>query len=505
MPVRSLKQTSFFDPEFAMPGCLAPGTVPWLLARHGSLLFPDWLLAGWRDSDIGRDGWPARVLVKMLLLRWLEEGMSRRCSERRAKTDVVWRAAMGIALDKAAPSERTVRDFERFLQAQHVEAGVQRALLLHEHIVRLCRGAGVVGAGAVWAADSTPMWCYGAVRGTVRLLGDGLRSLGKMWPRSTKQKLSVVAADWHLPLLLGKSAKGSMQVDWRDSDARAGATDSLARDVLRVVDLLRTDIASARSRDRGRILQLCRSLVRVVRDDLSEDDGGRLVVARRVARDRLVSITDPQARHGRKSKKRTFKGFKLHVVGDVVSGLIASLTVTSGNVHDGAPASRLFGRAKALFADIEKMLGDTAYGGAPLRDRARYEHSIEVVAPAPPVPAPKNDRLRKADFDIDFDTWTVTCPAGATTTTHSWAKTREGKARLFSFAVDDCDNCELRARCLTGSHRKRRLLLHVSEQTVREARTAWLSPDVRRLYRERSKCERLVHSVTRHGGRQARA
>jgi len=46
--------------------------------------------------------------------------------------------------------------------------------------------------------------------------------------------------------------------------------------------------------------------------------------ARKVARARLISLTDPQARHGRKSKSSVFNGFKLHVLGDSVGGLIAA-------------------------------------------------------------------------------------------------------------------------------------------------------------------------------------
>ncbi len=99
--------------------------------------------------------------------------------------------------------------------------------------------------------------------------------------------------------------------------------------------------ACGRPVDRKRLLRKGRYLLRVVAQDLEPDDAGRLVVARKVAANRLVSLTDPQARHGRKSKSQTFEGFKVHVLGDVVSGLLLSLSVTSGNVHDGQPAHRL--------------------------------------------------------------------------------------------------------------------------------------------------------------------
>ena len=51
---------------------------------------------------------------------------------------------------------------------------------------------------------------------------------------------------------------------------------------------------------------------RVATADLELYDPGRPVVAQRVSGERLVSFTDPTARHGRKSKRQTVKGFKLH-------------------------------------------------------------------------------------------------------------------------------------------------------------------------------------------------
>jgi hypothetical protein len=76
---------------------------------------------------------------------------------------------------------------------------------------------------------------------------------------------------------------------------------------------------------RKALLRRGRHLLRVVSDDLETDAQGQLVIAERVAADRLVSITDPEARHGRKSKSQTFHGFKVRLLGDVVSGLIRLL------------------------------------------------------------------------------------------------------------------------------------------------------------------------------------
>jgi len=509
MPLRSLSQCSFFDPEFVCPSVLRRGTVAWLLGRFRSKLFPPWLLKGWRgEGRMGRNAWPAMVLICLWLLRWSEEGMSRLGCVKRARTDLEWRAAMGLKCDIAPPSEKTLRDFERFLGARHPETGVPRYVLIHEHIVRLCRAKGVLHTEPIWATDSTPMWCYGAVLDTVRLLGDGLRQLGCRWAQATRCPLEDVAKDWGLPLLLAKSTKGWFDVNWRDREDRALVVDQLADDAVRVVAWVRKRLGTVRPGLRKGLLRQCRNLLRVVANDLESDVNGRLVVARRVAEDRLISLTDAQARHGRKSSSHRFDGFKVHVLGDLVSGLIASVTVTAGNAADAAPTHRLVRRAKDLFEDIEQVLGDTAYGGARVRHVVQQTLAVDLLTPPPPEGQRKGDRLRRSDFLIDFDANTMTCPGGKSTNTYQIVPHSDFDdlpAYRYKWSKQDCDGCPYRAACLHKGRRTKTVLLHPHELELRAHRESWQDPEIRKAYRRRGEFERLIHTVTRHGGRKARS
>ena len=106
MAEKSLAQRSFFSPEFIDPNCLTPESVPWLLAHFGHQAFPAWLFEGWcKTKGRGRDAWPALTLMCLQVLRFAEEGMSRRASVERAKKDIAWRAAMGLVMGAASPSE----------------------------------------------------------------------------------------------------------------------------------------------------------------------------------------------------------------------------------------------------------------------------------------------------------------------------------------------------------------------------------------------------------------
>lgn len=530
MPIRSLKQGSFYDPRLAAPRCLQAGTVPWLLADWRDVICPPWLVQGWRGSGrLGRCAWPAPVLMTLLILRWLEEGTSRIGSIRRAASDIVWRAAMGLVIGGPTPSERTMRDFEAFLRERDPGSDLPRYLLLHEHFVHLARWSGTVSE-PTWTMDSTPHLCYGAVLDTVRLLGDGLRLVASAYSGATGISIAVLARRWELPLLLAKSTKGHLAIDWRDRDARSRVITELAEDVTRVVGLVRAEHGSIKDGPRKRaLLSRCDAVLAVVAQDLETSADGRLVIAQRVARDRVISITDPEARHGRKSKSQTFNGFKVNVLGDIVSGLITAVSVTAGNGHDAPPGHELIARARRMRVDMKKVLADTAYGGAADRYELSVVHGIVLIAPPPPV-SKRGETVGRREFEIDFAAMTATCPNGVTTSAVERVENYSEPHMRFRWAVEACVDCPLAQNCLRPQRDRqsssdehaaelakpiqrrnrarttgRVLNLHPYEEELRAARAAWTDPEVRRMYRDRTQCERLVAQIIRHGGRQARA
>jgi len=81
-------------------------------------------------------------------------------------------------------------------------------------------------------------------------------------------------------------------------------------------------------------------LAAVVGQDLEEVDG-TFRIARRVAKDRIISTVDTDTRHGHKTSARGFDGFKGHVSIDPDSEIITETAVTSGNVGDAAGAAEL--------------------------------------------------------------------------------------------------------------------------------------------------------------------
>lgn len=523
MPVRSTNQSSFFTPTFLDPACVDLGGVPWLLWRHGTQLLPDWMASEWRGyvtttRSAGRAAWPARTLFALHMLRWSEQGCSRLGACRRARTDLAWRAAMGLDVGGGTPTESTMREFEAWLRERASSCDLPRYLVLHEHLVRAA--VELVKTAPVAAVDSTPMWCFGALRGTIRLLGDGLRGLGRRLGRRTGLSLATLARRWSAPWLTSRSMKGGLtKVDWRSSEARSAAVDGIVRTILAAVSdakqLIREHV---NEKHRPWLVQRCMSILQVITDDLEEDDQGRLVVARRVAQDRIVSITDPEARSGRKTRSQPFKGFRLHVLGDVVSGLVLAVDVVPANTHDAAVGETLIGRAKKLLPELEQVLADTAYGATAVRVRLALE-GVDLVAP-PQMPSKKPTKgLRKEDFTIDFDRRVAVCPTRVESMVCEEVPADDATILQFRWPRSACAACPLRSRCTPRtraadepaptkgrpSRTGKRLRLHPEEQALRAARAQWRTPERRALYRRRTEVELLIANTVRAGGRQARA
>jgi len=521
MPIYRPKQRSFLDLQREERLQVERGTVVWLLVRCRERIFPHWLTRAWRRGEgrRGRNAWPIETLLALLMLRWSEGGTSRVGACRRAGTDSSWRNAMGLPVEGPTPTEKTLREVEAWLLEEHEESGLSRKQMLFEHLVHLALwSASARGLpGPRWVMDSTPMWCFGAVLDTVRLLGDGLRQLGRAWARATGESLASVARTWDATLLLARSTKGWLRIDWHNADARSTAICGLVEAVLRGIDEVKGRFATIEDTwARAQAARLCGILLRVIEQDLVKDRKGRWNIARRVARDRLVSLSDPEAGHGHKTRSESFWGYKINVLGDLVSGVIAALSVTPGNGHDASPGHELVERVQQMRIEIDRILADTAYGGIESRLHLR-SLGVDLVAPTP-ASSRQSEKFSKNDFEIDFDKGVAICPNRVQSSEMEMTRSKEPRI-AFRWPGTACSECPVRRQCLrdrkpkSSKNGKRmgrppkgnRLVLKPLERELREARAEWADPARREEYRDRSMGERHNAALVQHGARIARS
>ena len=80
--------------------------------------------------------------------------------------------------------------------------------------------------------------------------------------------------------------------------------------------------------------------------DGDADDG--VSVRDGVSKDRMLSVHDPEMRHGHKSSRRRFNGHKAAIVVDTDSQLITAVDVLPGNAPDNLGALELVEQSEAI-------------------------------------------------------------------------------------------------------------------------------------------------------------
>jgi hypothetical protein len=230
-------------------------------------------------------------------------------------------------------------------------------------------------------------------------------------------------------------------------------------------------------------------LATVAGQDIEEvpDDEGRYLPAIRqgVAVERVISTVDVDARHGHRSRRERYDGYKLHLAVDADSDLLTAAEATLATTHDALVLARLLDADPVPVAEV---LGDTHYGTAQIR-RQLGRQGIELVAPAPPASAPQG-RFSKDDFVIDLEARTVTCPANHVVT----IPPINGRGRAQARFGQACSGCPLLQRCTT-SPKGRIVEITAGEELLAPARAARWTDEFRERYGQRSRIERKAAQV----------
>lgn len=513
------RQTRFDDAGLWLGEQLQSGSVYRLLAEHGGRLFGDEYFADlFTRSRLGRPTVPARTVATVMLLQALE-GLSDREACDRLAFDLRWKAAAGLPVGSAAFHPTVLVGMRNRLRAS------ERPRRLFEDVNATARSAGLL-RGRRRVLDSTPLLDAVATQDTVTQLRAAIRRLLTVADRDDPVLAAAVRAV--LTRDDDYATVGKPPCDWDDRAARDGLVDALVRDANAALLVVHGRELS------GVVAEAAELLALVAGQDVEQGEDGVFRIARRVARDRVLSTVDTEARHGHKSRARTFDGYKAHLAVDPDDELITNVTVTPANAADrdviddlldesatrrppdaepksaadhdeddhdhhdhGAGGDGVDGGEDAGRAPVT-VFGDSAYAdGATLDKLARAGH--EVFAKVPPVRNAKG--YSKDEFRIDLDAGTVGCPAGHTAPIRRGSE-GSGVARFTPW----CGDCPLRAACTTA-RAGRVVTIHPHEARLQQAKTAQQDPGWRQTYRStRPTVERKIAHFTRRawGGRKAR-
>ncbi len=475
-----------------------------LLASLRGQLFRDSDFAEFYCVDNGRDSVPPSLLATALLLQ-THDKVSDAEAKARADFDIRWKVALGIEIEDRPFAKSTLQVF----RAQLILHDKVRAVF--ESSLRLARQSGYLkkrGMGV--ALDTTNILGRGAVRDTCNLLADGIVKLLRALAAVEGSDVKGWANAQGYERYLGSSIKGESAIDWSDKRARAGLLATIVADADRLLELSRQaqEALPEGSPERQGIVAAAELLGQLLLQDV-ERTGEGIGLKDGVSKDRMMSVHDPEMRHGHKSSSRRFDGHKAAIVVDTDSQLITAVEVLPGNAPDNLGALELVERSEAnTGVPVEEALGDAAYGDGDTR-QAFADAGRTLIARVPGRPNRKH--FPKEDFRIDLEEVTCTCPAGQVTRKLLPAGKRTGstgrthRLQAFQFDATVCGACSLRPQCVAGSSGMGRTVqLHPQEALLQNARALQQSEAFAGYRKRRVVVEHRLARLVQLGIRQAR-
>jgi hypothetical protein len=277
---------------------LVQGSIYRLLAEHGAALFGDEYFTDlFKRSTVGRPTVPARVVATVMLLQ-AYEGLSDREACDRLAFDLRWKAAAGLTVGAGAFHPTVLVGMRNRLRASN------RPRRLFDDVTTTARAAGLL-RGRRRVLDSTPLFDAVATQDTVIQLRAAIRKVLAAAEGADPQLAAAVR------VVLTRdddyATLGKPPCDWDDPQAREALVDALVRDAQAALAVLDDHELPAALAQAGELLAL------VAGQDVEAGEDGVFRIARKVARDRLISTVDVEARHGHKSRARTFDGYKSHL------------------------------------------------------------------------------------------------------------------------------------------------------------------------------------------------
>ena len=283
------------------------------LADHRHQLFPPELFADLTRHGSGHPSVPAEVVATVMVLQVLE-GLSDREAISALRRDIAWKVACGLRLDDEGFHPTVLVSWRTRLQAS------KQPRRVFETVRQVVEQTGVLKGRGRRVLDSTVLDDAVATQDTVTQLVAAIRRVRRLLPGARAVELS--AHDYDRP--------GKPVCAWDDPQARQALVSGLVGDALAVLAAVTNVELDDEQAEAVALLAL------VAGQDVEPGERpGSWRIARRVAKDRVISTVDPQARHARKTSAAKRDGYKAHVAAEPETGLVTDCALTAATAADG--------------------------------------------------------------------------------------------------------------------------------------------------------------------------
>ena len=423
---------------------------------------------------------PAMLAMATLLQRY--EGISDADAVDAAENDRRWQLVLGVLGTEDSPFGQG--SLVRFRQKM-IEKDLDRALL--DRAVELAKSTGKFGWRSLrLSLDSSPLEGSGRVEDTWNLVGRAMGRVVAVVAAALDIDEGDIIAEARLRVLTADSIKAAIDIDWDDEGAKHEALRELLAQVERLEAWVKKKLGRLSDESVERALSTLR---RVVSQDIDPDPGGGSGPRIKTdAQDRVISLADPEMRHGRKSKSKRFNGYKRHIA--VANGLIVAAAVLPANVREHEATESLLRDAR-VHGKLAALDIDRGYLPSPIV-ASLHGQGVPIYSRA--WSAANDGHYTKEAFQIDLRKRLVTCPAGA--------PARIAPSGKAQFSDRDCGTCALHASCTKSARRS--IAVHPNEALLIQLRRRRKTRAGRAELRKRVVVEHRLAHVGAIQGRRGR-
>jgi transposase len=426
------------------------------------------------------EGRPALEPVLLLKLEFLQYqyNLSDRQVVEQAQYNMAFRWFLDLSLHSALPHHTSLTYFRERL-------GCARHQQIFDAVVGQAREKGLV-KDRLRLKDATHVIANIAVPSTIRLVGQ------------TCERLLEALRPW---------AGERVEAEQRKMAALATATADLPdpERLLQRVSYLRGLIAQVETLTHNQAFtaiaapqqQALRDALQTAHQVLSDREDPN-------AKQRLRSLVDPDARHGRHGM--WYDGYLVDASMDADSEIITAVNVLPAGANEGADVTQLLQQEEEAHGnDVQAVSLDGAGFQGPVLRTLTDPKGLHVEVFVPPSPVAKHKGFSSEQFTLDPTGVTMTCPAGQST--HRRHRSWRNHGWEYRFPRSVCDACPLRASCVPDFPRNtgRTVSTNDFEAEYRKARAKAQTPRFAEVRRQHRAIEHKLSEMVRwHHARRAR-
>jgi transposase len=271
------RQVSFFDTGFACAHLIKKNSFYAKMREHADSIISDNDFADIYCLNNGRPSVPPARLAKVLILQHYE-GLSDREVLQMLRLNIAWKYALNVPVGY----EGFDRSLLTYFRARLITNNKEK--MLFRKTLELAKKAGLLKGKIDQVIDSTPMLGAGAVRDTYELIRDGIKKTLLLVDKKRRSRMNL-----SLNAYGKKSSKP--KINWDDKKERTELLSLLVLDARKI--LSHVDLKAEGEGVNTQLQDTARLLSRILSQDIEEDKNNKSKIRQGVAKDRIISTTEP--------------------------------------------------------------------------------------------------------------------------------------------------------------------------------------------------------------------